>query len=218
MKKYIAEFTGTFFLVFIGTGSVVVNDQTQNSIGGLGIALCFGIIVSLMIYVFGKTSGAHFNPAVSIAFPVAGLFPVKQIIPYIISQFSGAAMASLLLHLLFPSHQTLGSTQPAGTELQSFLLEVTLTFILMMVILFFSQGSALMKKLAGVCIGLTVCAASFFAGPYCGASMNPARSFGPALVSQNFNSFWIYLLAPMCGSVLAASLWLLLKKIAATKN
>src|ERR1051326_9157516 len=141
MKKYIAESIGTFALVFCGTGAIIINAASGGAITHAGIAITFGLIVLAMIYALGDVSGAHINPAVSIAFTVAGRFPLKELLPYIISQITGAVMASLVLKFLFPQSITLGATLPAGTEMQSFILELILTFFLMFVIMNVSSGA-----------------------------------------------------------------------------
>lgn len=211
MKKYIAELIGTFSLVFCGTGAIVIDQQTNGQVGHIGIAITFGLIVTSMIYAFGDKSGAHFNPAVTISFSLANLFPKKEILPYIISQVIGAFIASGLLKLLFPGNLNLGATIPAGSNLQSFVLEIVLTFLLMLVILFTSQGSKETGTMAGLAIGGVVLLEAMFAGPISGASMNPARSLSPAIVSGNINALWIYLAAPVSGATLATFVWRFLK-------
>ena len=207
MKKYLAELIGTFALVFCGTGAIIVDQQTNGGVGHIGVAITFGLIVSAMIYTFGEKSGAHLNPAVTIAFSFAMLFPKKQIIPYIASQIIGALIASVLLKLLFPSNLNLGATIPAGSHLQSFILEIVLTFILMLTILFTSQGSKETGTMAGLAIGGVVLLEAMFAGPISGASMNPVRSLSPAIVSGNVATLWIYLTAPVLGAALATVAW-----------
>ena len=207
MKKYLAELIGTFALVFCGTGAIVIDQQTNGGVGHIGVAITFGLIVSAMIYTFGEKSGAHLNPAVTIAFSFAMLFPKKQIIPYIASQIIGALIASVLLKLLFPSNLNLGATIPAGSHLQSFILEIVLTFILMLTILFTSQGSKETGTMAGLAIGGVVLLEAMFAGPISGASMNPVRSLSPAIVSGNVATLWIYLTAPVLGAALATVAW-----------
>ena len=207
MKKYIAEFTGTFALVFCGTGAIIINEQTGGQIGHAGIAITFGLIVMAMIYSFGNSSGAHFNPAVSIAFWAAKLLPKKEVLPYIVSQTTGAFLATFILKILFPENINLGSTTPSGTASQSFILEIILTFILMLVILSTSQGSKELGVMAGLAIGATVLLEAMFAGPICGASMNPARSLAPAILSGNVQTLWIYLSAPVLGALLSVIVW-----------
>ena len=211
MKKYVAEFIGTFAMVFCGTGAIIINQQTGGAITHVGIAITFGLIVTAMIYTFGSTSGAHFNPAVTIAFSIAGLFNPKQIIPFVVAQILGALTASFTLHFLFPENISLGATMPSGSAMQSLVLEFILTYFLMLVILFTSQGSKEVGVMAGLAIGGTVLLEAMFAGPICGASMNPARSIAPAIVSGNFNSLWIYIFAPIIGAILASSIWKLLR-------
>lgn len=211
MKKYIAELTGTFALVFCGTGAIIIDQETNGQVGHIGVAITFGLIVTAMIYAFGDKSGAHFNPAVTIAFSLANLFPKKQILPYIVSQIIGAFIASAILKLLFPTNLNSGATMPAGSNLQSFVLEIILTFILMLTILFTSQGSKETGTMAGLAIGGVVLLEAMFAGPVSGASMNPARSLSPALVSGNVATLWIYLTAPVSGAVLATVVWRFIK-------
>ncbi|HTB07143.1 MAG TPA: aquaporin [Bacteroidia bacterium] len=207
MRKYIAEAIGTYALVFCGTGAVVIDQQTGGQVGHAGIAMTFGFIVLAMIYTFGEISGAHFNPAVTIGFWVAGRFEGKKIAPYIISQLVGAVLASGTLKLLFPANESLGATMPAGSAIQSLVLEFILTYFLMLVIINVSQGSKETGVLAGIAVGSTVLLEAMFAGPICGASMNPARSIAPALVSCNLQSLWIYILAPVLGAVAASFTW-----------
>jgi aquaporin NIP len=204
MRKYLAEFLGTFALVFCGTGAIIVNEQTHGVVGHIGIAITFGAIIASMIYTFGNLSGAHFNPAVTLGFSVLKLFPATKIAPYLISQIAGAFAASFVLHFLFPENQNLGSTLPAGSNSQSFILEFILTYFLMLTILFTSQGSEKTQQLAGLLIGAVILLEAMFAGPICGASMNPARSLGPAILSGNLQTLWIYLLAPVLGSLSAS--------------
>lgn len=207
MKKYLAEFLGTYALVFVGTGAIVIDQQTKGGITHVGVAITFGLIVMSMIYTFGDISGAHLNPAVSIGFTVAGKFPVKQLVPFIVSQLSGAVFASLTLKFLFPSNQFLGSTLPAGSDMQSFILEFILTFFLMLVIINVAKGSKEQGMFAGLAIGGVVALEAMFAGPVCGASMNPARSFAPAVVSGHTAHLWIYLVATVLGAVFAIPVW-----------
>ena len=211
MKKYIAELIGTFALVFCGTGAIIIDQQTNGQVGHIGVAITFGLIVTSMIYAFGDKSGAHFNPAVTIAFSLATLFPKKQILPYIVSQIIGAFIASAILKLLFPTNSNLGATIPSGSNLQSFVLEIVLTFILMLTILFTSQGSKETGTMAGLAIGGVVLLEAMFAGPICGASMNPVRSLSPAIVSGNVATLWIYLTAPVLGATLATFVWRYIK-------
>lgn len=211
MRKYLAEFIGTFCMVFCGTGAIIIDQQTGGSITHAGVAAVFGLIVSAMIYALGDISGAHLNPAVTIAFWLSKYFPTKEILPYLLSQFSGAFFASLVLKFLFPLNQFLGSTIPSGSAAQSFILEIILTFILMLVIIFTAKGSKEQGLFAGLAIGSVVLSEAMFAGPICGASMNPARSMAPALISGHTEHLWIYLSAPVIGAALAIGAWKILK-------
>ncbi|HTI58505.1 aquaporin [Mucilaginibacter sp.] len=210
MRKYLAELLGTYALVFAGTGAIVIDQQTQGSITHVGVAITFGLIVMSMIYAFGDISGAHLNPAVSIAFTVAGRFPARELMPFILSQLTGAVLASLTLKLLFPANQFLGATIPAGSDMQSFILEFILTFFLMLVIINVAKGSKEQGMFAGIAIGSMVALEAMFAGPVCGASMNPARSFAPAVISGHTEHLWIYLAATTLGAVSAIPAWKLL--------
>lgn len=203
MNKLAAEFFGTFALVFAGTGAIVINDVTSGAVTHAGIALTFGLVVLAMIYTVGDISGAHLNPAVSIGFFAAGRCDLTTVVGYIASQLLGAIAASLLLRFLFPQHETLGITLPAGSVMQSFILEVVLTFLLMWVILSVSTGAKEKGITAGIAIGSVIGFEAMFAGPISGASMNPARSFAPALISMHFENLWIYLAAPLLGALLA---------------
>lgn len=211
MRKYLAEIIGTFALVFCGTGAIIINQETNGLITHAGIAITFGLIVSAMIYTVGDISGAHLNPAVTIAFWVAKEFPTKEILPYIFSQGIGAFIASMTLKLLFPANDTLGSTLPTGSPTQSFILEFILTFILMFVILHVAKGSKEQGMFAGIAIGGVVLLEAMFAGPICGASMNPIRSIAPAIMSGHLEHLWVYIFAPILGAILAVGSWLILK-------
>lgn len=207
MRKYIAEIIGTFALIFCGTGAIIINQESGGVITHAGIAATFGLIVAAMIYTVGDISGAHLNPAVTIAFWVAKVFPAKEILPYIISQGIGAFLASLTLHYLFPANEMLGATLPAGTAMQSFILELILTFLLMFTIIHVAKGSKEQGMFAGIAIGSVVLLEAMFAGPICGASMNPIRSLSPAIVSGHLEHLWVYLSAPTLGAVLAVLVW-----------
>lgn len=207
MRKYVAELLGTFVMVFCGTGAMVIDQQTGGGVTHAGVAITWGLIVMCMIYAFGDASGAHMNPAVSIAFTVARRFKTSLLPGYIISQFAGAVLASLTLKLLFPVNATLGATLPVGSEMQSFVLELLLTFFLMLVIMQVAHGSKEQGMYAGIAIGAIVGLEAMFAGPICGASMNPARSMAPAFVSGHTEHLWIYIAAPVAGAALAIPVW-----------
>ncbi len=190
---------GTYIMVFAGTGAIIVND-VYGSVSHLGIGLTFGLVVMAVIYSIGSISGAHINPAVSIAFWVSKRFSGKEVLPYIISQFLGAILASLTLSFMFPQHELLGATLPAGSWEQSFVMEFILTFILMFVILLMSEGSKEVGVMTGFAVGMVVAFEAIFAGPVSGASMNPARSLAPALVSGHLTHLWLYILATTLGA------------------
>jgi aquaporin Z len=211
MKKYYAEIVGTFALVFCGTGAIIINQESAGAVTHPGIAFTFGLIVMVMIYALGPISGAHLNPAVTIAFTVAKRFPLKEVLPYVLSQAVGAFAASATLRFLFAKSEFLGATMPAGTEVQSFILEIILTFFLMLVIINVATGSKEQGMFAGLAIGSTVLLEAMFAGPICGASMNPIRSISPAIVSGHMEHLWIYVTAPIIGAALAIMAWKAIK-------
>jgi MIP family channel proteins len=200
-KRLAAECFGTFALVFAGTGAIVIDDVTGGGVSHVGIALTFGLIVLAMIYTLGGISGAHINPTVTIGFWTARRFDARKVLPYVVSQCAGAFLASVTLRLLFPANVTLGATLPAGSPLQSFILELILTALLMFVILAVSTGAREKGITAGIVVGSVIGLEAMFPGPICGASMNPARSLGPGVVSLHLQSLWIYLLAPVIGAV-----------------
>jgi len=211
MKKCIAEVIGTYALVFCGPGAIVINDLTDGSMGHVGIAITFGLIVMAMIFSFGSLSGAHINPAVTIGFALTDRFKKSDLFPYIMAQLAGALLAAATLKFLFPSHPNLGSTLPQGSEMQSFVLEIILTYFLMLVILFVGQNEET-RPYTAIAVGGTVLLEAMFAGPICGASMNPARSIGPALVAGELTSLWLYIVAPVVGAVLATFTWKFLRE------
>lgn len=212
LKKYFSEFLGTFILVFCGTGAIIINEISGGAITHVGVAITFGLVVLAMIYAFGDVSGAHMNPAVTIAFATGRQIEWSQALFYIISQLVGAFVASLILKILFPVNALLGSTLPKGSELQSFILELILTFILMLVILRVSSGAKEKGITAGIAIASVVGLEAMFAGPICGASMNPARSLAPAFVSGHLEHVWLYVAAPIAGALLALPANLILTK------
>ncbi|MDB4175645.1 aquaporin [Flavobacteriaceae bacterium] len=202
-KRFISEIIGTFALVFCGTGAMVINDFTGGTVTHVGVAITFGLIVMGMIYAFGDISGAHMNPAVTIGFAYAKKFPWKEVPAYVLAQLIGAFLASGILLYLFPESQTLGATLPGLSALKVFIFEIILSFFLMVVIINVSTGSKEIGLVAGIAIGSVVLLEAMFAGPITGASMNPARSIAPAVVSGNIADLWIYILAPIIGCVLA---------------
>jgi aquaporin Z len=201
MKICLAEVFGTFSLVFAGTGAIVINDLSGGAVTHVGVGLTFGLIVMAMIYAVGDDSGAHLNPAVTLGFWLAKRFPGKSVAPYIASQLIGALAASALIGAMF-AHPNLGATHPSDSAAQSFVLETTLTAILMFVILSVASGPKEKGLLAGVAIGGVIALEALFAGPISGASMNPARSLAPAIMSRAMSDVWIYIAAPILGAAI----------------
>ncbi|MFN4244339.1 MAG: aquaporin [Tepidisphaerales bacterium] len=206
-RACLAEFLGTFLLVFAGTGAIVVNAATGGAVTHVGVAMCFGLVVMLLIIALGDISGAHFNPAVTAAFLLAGQVRPTRAAAYIVTQLAAALVASLAVYILFGDHAMLGATQPrdptpAGVA-RVFALELLLTFFLMTVIFCVATGPRETGILAGIAIGGTIGLEALFAGPITGASTNPARSLGPAVVAGRLDHLWLYLLAPTAGSLLA---------------
>jgi MIP family channel proteins len=210
-REIVAEAVGAFILVFAGTGAVMVNQISNGAVTHLGISFVFGAVVAALIYTLGHISGAHFNPAVTLAFWVSGFFPGRLVFAYIGAQSLGAIAASALLRLSLGNVAQLGATLPLNNNwLQSFVLEAVLTFMLMFVIL----GSGLDRRapigFAGVAIGLTVGLEAAFMGPITGASMNPVRSLGPAFVGGIWQHHWLYWVAPILGAQVAVWVYRLL--------
>ena len=199
LSRLSAEFWGTFCLVFCGTGAIVIDQETGGVVTHLGVSLVFGAVVLAMILAFGHISGAHLNPAVTLGLCLAGRFRRVHMLPYMLMQLAGALLASAILKYLFPHNVYLGATFPKGTGGQSFFLEFLLSFILMLVILTSTQKQSPNLLAPALAIGATVGLDALFAGPVCGASMNPARSMGPALVGGHGQSLWIYIFAPVLG-------------------
>ncbi|XMB85888.1 MIP/aquaporin family protein [Mycoplasmatota bacterium WC44] len=216
-KKYIAEFIGTFILVFNGIAAIIINDLSNGAITHLGISLTFGFTVAFLIYTFGNVSGAHFNPAVSIALWKEKEINSKHLLVYIVSQSAGAIIASLILVALFGNIANLGTTQPLqslgnNTVLISLIVEIIYTFILMIVILGSAVDTRSHQKFAGIAIGFTIAIGVLIIGPVSGASFNPARSIGPAIISGNLNYLWIYIVGPIIGTLLATYTYKLIKE------
>ncbi|MEM8835288.1 MAG: aquaporin [Planctomycetota bacterium] len=204
MNRYLCELLGTFCLVFAGCGAIAV-DASTGAITHLGVCLVFGLVVMAMIYAFGETSGAHINPAVTLAFWIAGRFKGRDVAPYILAQCAGAIAAGFLVAHLFPA-DTVGETLPAGGAMQSLTLELVLTTILILVILAVATGSKEQGLMAGIAVGGAVALLAVVGGPVSGASMNPARSIGPAIAYGKLNDLWIYLVGPFAAAPVAFGL------------
>ena len=205
-----SEVVGTYALVFTGCGAVVANDLFGVGFGALGVNIVFGLVVMAVVYSLGNVSGAHINPAVSIAFCASGRLERSLLLPYIAAQCLGAIAAAFTLRLLFPEHSGYGMTATLIDMPRTFLFEVLLTFGLMFVIFNVLSGNGGKQVMAGLVIGATVTLLSMFGGGVTGASMNPARSLGPALAAGNLDLLWLYLTAPPIGALLAwpAARWL----------
>jgi len=220
-RRYIVEFIATFIMVFAGCGAIVIETLT-GAMGHAGVALTWGFVVVALIYTFGHISGAHMNPAVTLSFTAMKEFDKKDTLPYIIAQVLGATFAAFMLYLIFLEESKsmaelayLGATLPRGSNMQMFIMEFILTFILMLVICGSAVHGKAIKSFAGLAIGLTVGLEAMFAGPITMASMNPARSFGPALVSGNMEVVWIYIIATILGALFAG---LIFTKLIKCKN
>ena len=212
MRKYLAETIGTFCLVFAGTGAIVIDTLSKGQVTHVGISLTFGLIVMAMIYAVGNISGAHLNPAVTLGFYLARRLPGRVAVLYVASQLVGALLASAAILILLGNHASLGATFPAGSPQQSFGLEAILTGVLMFVILCVSTGTKEIGTMAGIAVGGVITLEALFAGPISGASMNPARSIAPALLSGNLRSLWVYIAGPVLGSAIAVPLWRLTRQ------
>ena len=210
MKRYWAELIGSFILVFVGTGAIMINDIT-GQVTNLGIGLSFGLVVMVVIYSIGDISGAHINHAVTIAFWISKRFEGKYVIFYVLFQIIGAVLASCILYFILPESNTMGETLVKdGNWIQSFILEFLLSLILMFVILNVSTGSKEKGIIAGISIGAVVAFEAIFAGPICGASMNPARSIAPAIFG-NASFLWVYIVATTLGAISSVFVYKLIK-------
>jgi aquaporin NIP len=203
MRSTVAEGVGTFALVFAGAGAIVVDARTH-ALGHVGVAITFGLVIMAMIYAVGHVSGAHFNPAVTFAFALTRHFPWARAVAYWIAQLAGALVAAVLIRTSLGSDAHLGATLPSGSQAQSFVWELVLTFFLMFVIMAVATDTRAVGEAAAIAIGGTVGLDAMFGGPISGASMNPARSIGPALVSGDLHALWLYIVAPLVGASVGA--------------
>ncbi|RCV04739.1 hypothetical protein SEVIR_1G025500v4 [Setaria viridis] len=205
IQKIIAEIFGTYFLIFAGCGAVTINASRNGQITFPGVAIVWGLAVMVMVYAVGHISGAHFNPAVTFAFATCGRFPWRQLPAYVLAQMLGATLASGTLRLMFGGrHEHFPGTLPTGSDVQSLVLEIITTFYLMFVISGVATDNRAIGELAGLAVGATILLNVLIAGPVSGASMNPARSVGPALVSGQYRSIWVYVVGPVVGAVAGA--------------
>jgi aquaporin NIP len=210
LRQVGAEFLGTYALVTTGCGAIVVNSQT-GALSHLGVALTFGLVITVMIVATGHLSGAHFNPAVTLALASIRRFPWRDVPFYIIGQLLGAILGAFTLRLLFGLTASLGATLPQGDPIQSLGMEFLMTAGLMFVITAVATDPRVPTPLAALAIGATVALGALWGGPISGASMNPARSFGPALVAGAWSFQWIYWLGPITGAVLGALIYQLIR-------
>ena len=211
MKRLAAGFVGTFLLVFAGPGAVIVNGVSGGGVGSLGIGLSFGLTVMAAIYAVGHLSGAHINPAVTFAFALTRHFPWSLVPAYVIAQLPGICAASAAHLALFGDVANLGATVPSGSFWQAFGLEIVLTLFLMFVVSAVARDVRAVGQAAAIAVGGYVALAATFAGPIAGASMNPARSFGPALLSGTWTAHWAYWAGPVAGAALGALLYRLVR-------
>lgn len=204
LRSVLAELIGTFTLVLAGTGAIVSNSVSGGALGHVGVALTFGLVIMVMIYATGHISGAHFNPAVTLAFALVRHFPATRVIPYLAAQVGGALLGSLAVRYLIGNAGGLGVTHPSGGIVEGLLLEGLLTFILMFVIMAVATDTRAVGQAAALAIGGTIVLEALFAGPITGASMNPARSLGPAIVAGDFADLWLYIVGPIIGAAVGA--------------
>ena len=213
IKKCIAEFLGTFALVFFGCGSMILYELNPSVISPDAIPIIFGLIIAVMIYALGHLSGAHFNPAVSLAFYQNKNINFRQLSTYIPAQIIGAVVASSIHKFLFGSQHGFGMTSNKLTLVQGFLFEILMSMFLMLTIISVATDKRVSKSIAGLSIGGIITVCSFVGGPFTGASMNPARSLGPAILSYNFSSIIMYILAPIIGTIIGVCIYNNIKEI-----
>tara|TARA_B100001250_G_C19540500_1_gene674500 strand:- start:126 stop:782 length:657 start_codon:yes stop_codon:yes gene_type:complete len=213
LNKCVAEFLGTFALVFFGCGSMILHEINPVAISVDSIPIIFGLIVAAMIYALGHVSGAHFNPAVSIAFYQNKNINIKELCCYIPSQIIGAVLASFSHSFFFGDNHSFGMTINKLTVYQGISLEILISMFLMLTIISVATNEKISKHIAGFSIGGIIAVCSFVAGPFTGASMNPARSIGPAVLANNYNDIVLYLLAPVIGMLIANYIYNYIKEI-----
>ncbi|KAF1888759.1 hypothetical protein Lal_00036801 [Lupinus albus] len=203
-KKVFAEIIGTYILVFVGSGSAALNVIDENKVSRLAASVAGGLIVTVMIYSIGHISGAHMNPAVSLAFAAFRHFPWTQVPFYIAAQLTGAISASYTLRVLLKPSRELGATSPSGSNIQALIMEMVATFTMVFISTAMAYDTKAIGELAGVAVGSSVSIASIVAGPISGGSMNPARTLGPAIATVSYKGIWVYLVGPIIGALLGA--------------
>lgn len=204
IRKVVAEVVATFLLVFVTCGTAAISNTDLNRVSRLGASVAGGLIVTVMIYAVGHISGAHMNPAVTLAFAAVRHFPWKQVPFYAAAQLTGAISASFVLRILLDPIHILGTTTPSGSDLQALVMEIVVTFSMMFVTSAVATDTKAIGELAGLAVGSAVCITSILAGPVSGGSMNPARTLGPALASSRYKGLWVYFVGPVTGTLLGA--------------
>jgi aquaporin NIP len=211
-RRALAEALAAFALVFAGCGAIVANERYDQALGAVGVSLVFGLVIMVMVYATGHLSGAHINPAVTVAFAITRHFPIRDALAYVVAQLAGAALGALLLLSVWTDQPAqLGATVPSVSEGSAFVYEAVLTAFLMFVIMAVATDTRAVGAAAAIAIGGTVGLDALFGGPVTGASMNPARSFGPALVASEWHDFWIYVLGPLAGAAVGACAYQLVR-------
>jgi aquaporin NIP len=204
-RRAAAEALAAFALVFAGCGAIVADAQYDAALGAVGVSLVFGLIIMVMVYATGHLSGAHINPAVTVAFTISRHFPARDAAAYVTAQLIGAGAGALVLLAVWPEQPgELGATVPSVGAGSAFVYELLLTAFLMFVIMAVATDTRAVGAAAAIAIGGTVGLDALFGGPVTGASMNPARSFGPALAAGEWSDFWLYVLGPLAGAALGA--------------
>jgi aquaporin NIP len=204
LKSLIAEVIGTFLLVFFGCGAIIVNETYGGIVGLQGIAITFGLVVMTVVFAIGHISGAHINPSVTIGLACVGKFSWKKVVPYVIAQMIGGIAGAFILKIFFATGNTLGMTFPSSNLVQSFFIEIILTALLVLVAIILTTDTRAPSQFAAIAIGAVIAIDILVGGPVTGASMNPARSFGPALIMMRLDYVWLYLTAPIIGAIVAS--------------
>ncbi|KAL2528747.1 putative aquaporin NIP4-2 [Forsythia ovata] len=204
LNKVVAEIIATYLLVFVTCGSAALSASDEHRVSKLGASVAGGLIVTVMIYAVGHISGAHMNPAVTLAFAAVRHFPWKQVPFYAAAQVTGATSAAFTLRVLLHPIKHVGTTSPSGTDIQALIMEIVVTFSMMFITSAVATDTKAIGELAGIAVGSAVCITSILAGPISGGSMNPARTIGPAIASEYYKSIWVYVIGPVCGTLIGA--------------